>query len=310
METRNIFCIFLSLSHLKIEGNVEIPLHSYLSLTNNPDHASKWNKTNNDLESIYGKVALDGLLQHPYFHALARGDVKEQKHYSVLFESHVMKYLDTLWLVKDHSININGIIFQGGDTSGYRSGIESMTTCTGTYKDVTFTGNELLNGVDLYNKITAIDNKNNPHIDGVNGTNYNDLTRISRSFLFVEGSRHIMHMAPKLTFMIAALEAMFSISHINARANVSNRAARYIAKDDSECNYLVKFLKKMYDFRSEFIHGNRLTSIKTTTDLAPRMIELDNILRQILLQIITKDSATFIDEIQVKKSLESMYMKS
>ncbi len=327
LEEKHVFSVFCSLMHLSTAPDVNVSLApNPIFLSRNVAYVNTWRQQHPDVEKFFGKLYLDALARNPFFHCRIELSHDESTKMKVASASNIESYFNALWLVKDHSVNIDRLFLEGPELHTSLTGAQRYCTSSGEYGDTAFTNAELLTGLDFNNKLNKINAEmissaaTLPGFDPsfksgitsatINETNYDDFNRITRAWLFLESARAETHLPPKVAFFIASLEALFSTSSKFVSANVCNRAAKYVAGDQREFDRVLLFLKdEMYELRSRYIHGDRLGTLNTSSVLTPKVVELDTIMRRILVKVINDDATLFIDDVKAKPYLESLYLK-
>ncbi len=120
-------------------------------------------------------------------------------------------------------------------------------------------------------------------------------TRIERAFHFLLLARRSNQLALKISFYICVYETLFygttsgEISH-----QIAERAALYYSNTRIFRHSIYKQLKEAYKVRSTYFHGNSFKNYKK--DLAEISYYLDNITRDILYRIFSKDHKIFLQD--------------
>jgi hypothetical protein len=119
--------------------------------------------------------------------------------------------------------------------------------------------------------------------------------RLSRAFLLLTQARRSSYIPIKITFCVITLECLFSTddsSEVNHK--VSERVAFFTGESKDERIAIFSKLKKVYDIRSKFVHGQNIKAGKKpmkTDDMGEYSLFLDDLLRRIFRKIVT-DSNT------------------
>lgn len=322
--------MFCSLQYLKVEHSAKINIDQML-LSSDVRYVNTWIKQNPIVVEKFGHIYLKVLLQNPFFVSC----VLDETEVALLIQranlSNLQTYFEALWLVKDNSVNIDRYFMQRIEEPFNRSSTGSVlfSNREGLFEDTHFTNEELVSALAFMDKLKLIRRpkpaSEHPPIEQaptgdfrsgispgrINEDNYNDSNRASRALMFVEVARTTTHLPAKIASMVASLECLFSDSKVNISDQVANRAARYVCSSTNEISPTVQFLKKeMYDFRSRYIHGDKLKKIKSSTnELLPRVIRMDDLMRQILVKVIDVDLQTFVNDKASKAFLQSLYKR-
>ncbi|KQS27019.1 HEPN domain-containing protein [Dyadobacter sp. Leaf189] len=131
--------------------------------------------------------------------------------------------------------------------------------------------------------------------------------KLSRAYLLITQARMSQYVPIKLAFYVIALECLFSNddkSEVNHK--VSERASHFIGSSPEERIELFKKIKKLYDVRSKFVHGQSIKS--AIKDLSLLSIEIDEILRRIFRKLI--DNKGIVDTFLGNQNrLDEYYLK-
>ena len=128
-----------------------------------------------------------------------------------------------------------------------------------------------------------------------NAINYNDQNCIERAFHFLSIARSQTVLIYKIAYYLAIFESLFTTDSTEINKKMSNRAAFYIGESQEEYEYIFITIFDSYKIRSKFLHGQVFESDDDieTTHLLRTAEELDQILRKVLLKIMTKDAEIF-----------------
>ncbi|MCZ8216479.1 MAG: HEPN domain-containing protein [Cyclobacteriaceae bacterium] len=220
------------------------------------------------------------------------------------------------WLVKDNSINLNSYFLYNTSTKNYYNKIKykSYCTCKGNYGDQIFTVGDLkrtlefvkifLQNFDLNDIIEDPEAARVSGIkdEGINLINYNKQNRIARALLFLDPVRITNKIPNKIAFYIGIFECLFSTSAGEVTHKVSERLAFYLGDSVETRKDLFRFMKRLYDTRSQLIHGQLLSKdSKTNEQLSGMSVMIDDIVRKVLVRAMTEDSHLFLNEKEFAK---------
>lgn len=133
-------------------------------------------------------------------------------------------------------------------------------------------------------------------------------TRIERAFHFLLLARRSNQLPLKISFYICIYETLFygtstgEISH-----QIAERVALYFSNTRIFRHNIYKQIKEAYSVRSKYFHGNSFKGFKK--DLEPIAYYLDNITRDILYRVFSKDHEIFLqnDELLEKSFLDMIF---
>ena len=136
--------------------------------------------------------------------------------------------------------------------------------------------------------------------------------RITRAWTFLLKSR-MTHVLPmKIAFTIPVLECLFSTDANEVTQKVSERAAFYFGKDNTERQGIFDIIKDVYNLRSKYFHGQELKSKHESIDNQKLLsLSMDCLLRRIFTKVIMEDSALFneFDQNKFDKDMSSIIFK-
>ena len=267
-----------------------------------------------EIWNYFGKIFKTGLLHTPYF--IREEPFKDPDEIGRLF---ILSYelfdnfFTVLWFIKDNSCNANqiGVFYYKSDEeqrSVLGSTVQKNTNAKAEFEDVTFNEFELIEAGNINAEILKSINKRKdetqfPILTGSSITvgrqddyEYNEHKRISRAINFLKLARYSVNLPQKISFYVLVLECLFIPKGNTEILNrLHSRVAAYIGTDSEDRERISKFIKKSYDIRSRFFHGDELNnSHKTIAKLKILSVDLDNLLRLILTKVIINDSEFFL----------------
>jgi hypothetical protein len=220
------------------------------------------------------------------------------------FNMHINGLLLTLWLVKDNNAFISECFVQDSDTKALVYDVKASMTRNnqGIYQDEIFSQDEVSLALTYDNKIA-----NYFHIENIEKTivvkdeskdiltpkvitnadvKYDSYNRISRSIQFLSIARSQQILPARISFYIVLLESLFTARATEVTHQVSERTAIFIGKDSDDRIAIYDNVKKAYNVRSRYMHGDTL---KDTDDLKTLSGQIDEILRRVYIKIYTED---------------------
>lgn len=217
------------------------------------------------LESVYIYKILDDV-----------PDDYKESHIAHQVTEYLSTFLNFLWLVKDHSCNIQPFFIyiteQNRSTSLITDGI--ATDSRGDTIDVTFSKSDLEDALkfidiatDLFSghktlsddKIYSVAPEEGGTFKGsANLIQYNDRNRIERAFKFLTLARQTLFMPFKISLYINVYECLFTSDNIEVNHKIAERCALFMggSKDEKLSNF--KLIKHCYTIRSNYFHGEQL----------------------------------------------------
>ena len=253
---------------------------------------------------------------------------------TIFVGQHLRDFLHFLWFVKDCGIApvLNIGVVHDKELLFYFSEISYTTNRYGESNDVYFSKSDLdMAGEFLAKYISVCPGKPieideslliqstdevKPHSSihkitpnpKENVVNY----RITRAWTFLLKSR-MTHVLPmKIAFTIPVLECLFSTDANEVTQKVSERAAFYIGKDNTERQGIFDIIKDVYSLRSKYFHGQKLQSKHESIDNQKLLsLSMDCLLRRIFTKAILEDSALFneLDQNKFDKDMSSIIFK-
>jgi hypothetical protein len=226
-----------------------------------------------------------------------------------------------LWFIKDNSLGypfkvvynelIDKVTIIGPEIQYYNHAGEVVETA--------FTDEEMQEALNMVNKLHSVwpSIQNESKFNIVNDTKTRiDLLEIKHYNLFNRGTRAIQIMVQarsenfalmRISMLINVLECLFTTDASELAHRISEKVASYLSKDKIERAETYKFIKKCYNTRSKFYHGQDVESKLTTPDLYSDIQKLEETLRKILKKVIYDDFEKFaLQKIQFDEWLLSL----
>lgn len=211
-----------------------------------------------------------------------------------------------LWLVKDCSAYISSSYIFTDDkiSSNYISSF--LSSSYGIYSDPEFNLEDMEKYASLISKLldihyytpkqkpVALDETSSvTRLGAVHSLNYNDFSRVAKSYLFLQLARGNSFLPLKITFYAAIFECLFTTDNAGVNHKVAERAAFYLSDNKTERIEIYKFVKKIYDIRSKYVHGQSLDKdYSERLKMQPLSFEADRIIRRLIIKIM-EDPAPF-----------------
>jgi hypothetical protein len=205
---------------------------------------------------------------------------------------------DSLWLIKDNCVNCKICSIYENDNISINTKYTTLTNALSKLTTTSFSFSELENAsklqIELKTILTPLELIPDKDIDieTFNAHSFKNTNRVDRGFNFINAARRSTLLIPKITYYVAALEALFTSSGTEITHKVSERVALFIGENKNQKQEIYQLISKAYKVRSAYIHGGVIPNSKP--DLENLSINLDNILRQIILKIIDEKPKPFL----------------
>lgn len=118
--------------------------------------------------------------------------------------------------------------------------------------------------------------------------------RIDRAFSFLTLARSNSFLPLKISFYIGFYEALFTTDKTEVSHKVTERVTLYLGGDYVKKKSTFSLIKKAYDVRSKYLHGQVL--VKPNELLANIAYDIDNLTRELFTKIILEDSEVFLQK--------------
>lgn len=315
--------VFVGLNNIKIETSSSFTLGRLHLSSMPPDFKG-------DEISIFGRMYTERFplpwfgLQRDFFETLDFYDTENFQDCVYAISNTIESFLTSLWFVKDHGVN-NQTLFSSCEAEGcylHPSNLYSNIHSSGVIQETEFTYKELaLAEVKMHaiDKITSTSIPGKPFkVQSPNETGsitelshldklpYNTHNRITRALRFTEAARRTGMLPMKIAFYIGALECIFTTDNREVTHKVSERTSFLVGRTPDEKLKIFQNVKRAYDVRSSYMHGDKLTS-KSESDeaLTEISITIDEIVRKVL-NIVVDDSSLTPDD---KGALADRFLK-
>ena len=205
-------------------------------------------------------------------------------------------FLRSLWLIKDHSINVGNSFAIGGletpnmaISSNYMTDRFSRVGCD--ISPTIFSADEISEAIRIHIRLeTYLYAKNSGDIHFMMDKTF---SRIGRAIQFVQAARSSPNAAFRVAHYCSAFETLFSTDLNEISHRLSERVAYFSATNVINKRDIYRKLKRAYNIRSKVTHGDVL-SPKQIEELPLVSADCDAILRQCLKKIILDDRYTAV----------------
>ncbi|MGX5585951.1 hypothetical protein ACWKTX_19630 [Bacillus thuringiensis] len=202
------------------------------------------------------------------------------------FIRYIWTFNNCLWLVKDHSMNIETAFIMLSKNNiphqiSSNSGSVNISTATGEILTTSFSQEELNRASSYFEKLVKKDVEFSIG-DRLISAEYafRNSDRLTRSTYFLSQARGQAHLPTKIASYCTTLETLFTTTNNELVHQVSERFARILGNDLETRKFYYDLCKKAYSIRSKVVHGQSLN--KEFKDIETISKQLDSGLRKLL----------------------------
>lgn len=243
-----------------------------------------------------GSLETNALENSTYVYAVGKYSeqkkVFKQEYPPTVYLNHLMRkiqiFLNSLWLVKDNSVNLETGFMQVYPNNKPLAGMihsnscaSSPTNCFGEYSETIFSPDEIDLAISYYNVFLKQDWELEESGDRLPSRNpfSKDSGRIGRAFYFLMMARSESVLPIKIIHYCSILECLFTSENTEVTHKVAERCARFLGDTFEARNELYILIKDLYKIRSKAVHGQ---VVKDNTDrMKEYLFQADNIARSI-----------------------------
>lgn len=236
-------------------------------------------------------------------HELSKPELNPILHSNI---ASINSFLIGFWLIKDNCINLTYLYSYYDNEIFINSWFKSISNSRGEYQNVPFTSEEVKKAMEMFFKINdmfisggalegALKSKTNDvgyTVSGANYVPYNDTDRIYRCLHFINAARSESFLPHRISLYMVAFECLFSDS-ANTEAiafKIKYRVPKFLNLSTDRRQAVFDLLGKAYGVRSKYLHGSVLKGgMKLYEHLKPVSVEIDSLLREIVLKLIEDD---------------------
>lgn len=245
-------------------------------------------------------------------------ELKDISHLPSILSDFLLGFINSFWTQFDNSFTLKSVYVDASSGKfAYSQQRGIVTTADGLFVTKVVNSQIMRQAEHDFHIISSWNDQNEKEMDprpqvGVLTfmpvrDRFYSYNKLSRAYLLVSQARMSQYVPVKLAFYVIGLECLFSNddkSEVNHK--VSERTAHFIGKTPQERMELYRKVKKLYDVRSKFVHGQ---SIKPSIrDLGTLSVEIDEILRRIFRKLI--DNQEIADLFQGNQNkLDEYYVK-
>ena len=232
---------------------------------------------------------------------------------NIYYQNEIFNFIVCLWFIKDNNINIHGIYTYLPERDGvyYRTSPFRFVKADFTDEPTEFNLTELKTAYQIYLKWEEISspahktffnekNQSSQTVFKRNPTffNHENSNRIERAFTFLILARTSIYYSERIAQYMCMYEALFSgIEKGEIAHQISERTSKYIGGNNKERLLTYSLIKKAYNIRSTFLHGQ--TNKYKPEQMKEVCLDIDSLTRKIFLKIIMDDSDIFLQSDQL-----------
>jgi hypothetical protein len=302
MQEENKITVFTSIANCKVIG-IAPRIRGLLNIC--PPHTRLKNDPRYDKDVIkrIGSMVIGHLLTETFIkktdveeNVLKAFDLENISHVPSMLSDFLLGYINCIWFQFDNSFTLKSVYVDScSGKFAYNQQRGIVTTADGLFLKKSITSQIIRQAENDFTIISSWDNSKDkdmgarPQVGILTYMPVRDkfysYSKLSRSYLLVTQARMSQYIPIKLAFYVIALECLFSNddkSEVNHK--VSERASHFIGDNAQERIELFRKIKKLYDVRSKFVHGQSIKS--SIQDLSKLSVEIDEILRRIFRKLI------------------------
>ncbi len=227
-------------------------------------------------------------------------------------------FVQCFWLVKDCCVYQSNLFtnIPTHKRTFVENSISVFSKANGEYEDSTFTKSELQKVMALTLKIRPLftvagkDTRPDPKINEYRYGSHKyikakELGRVDRAWQFLFYARSTTSVSLKISFYVMALESLFSGDGSEIAHKVSERVAIYLGDSAKQEKETFALVKKIYGFRSKYVHGNPVEI--ENMDLVST--NADELLRKVMLKVFLEDYTTFNSSKKLEEYLTGLIFR-
>ena len=201
----------------------------------------------------------------------------------------VQTFLQSLWLIKDNSVNFELGFQEFPFKKGYTSSVNSnflaffVSKADGSRDFTEFDSSEARAARDIATKLFS------PSPREAEDQGYivpEDFNRLSRVLHFLQVARASSDLGLKVAHYVTCFEALFSTDSTELAHKLAERMALFLGKNVGERTKIFKQVKAAYNIRSKVVHGDKITK-KIAEQIHELLRSCDELLRGSLMKILT-----------------------
>ena len=238
-----------------------------LKITNSRTTANKI--SNPTLSNLAGKLEIDQILSgEPFVYAMGPYplDDDSQDTQMKLLNARLrvaVSFCNTLWIIKDNSINIGRGFLQfpikGNDGSrvSLNNWIIQFSDARGELTSTEFSKQEIRTAISMHKKLYSEESLHDISAP-LKPSHVKKVGRLSRALYFLQAARASDDLPVKIANYCTIFETLVSTSATELAHQVAERVAILIGIDSDETLEIYRSLKRAYSTRSKLVHGDDL----------------------------------------------------
>lgn len=214
-----------------------------------------------------------------------------EKLYSIV--TYITYFFSFAWFLKFNTFQIGDIWFFDSNKRTLRQLAfgHNVVEPNGMKGIATFLSNSDVDAVDiLIEKFLSFNFKTKFEMN-LGATEHSTLSVLQRAAELIELSKLAPNTYHKIGLLCSSLECLFTTDNSEVTHKVCERVAFFLSDDPTERLEIYQKIKKAYDHRSSFFHGNKLKKLPNEA-----FFTIDEIVRQAVLKAVTEKSSIFLDE--------------
>ncbi|RYE39060.1 MAG: hypothetical protein EOP48_26235, partial [Sphingobacteriales bacterium] len=281
----------ISLQYFRLDGvHEDFPIDDLILAQNQTDSLRGW-LFSEELIKIAGTTFIEWFTKYPYLYSIEDVNSLEQVPPKCeYYQSKINTLLSLLWFIKDNSANLFsliGYIPEANHQVFHRSPKSAYSNSSGSYSDQSFTIEEIEKVARISQSIAKYSRPRTsvqrPPWDGTPSISdtkfhyllYNENNRIEKALNFLNMARSNSFLPLKIALYFSVFEAIFTTDDAGLSHKIAERASLYLGGGFEEKIDNFKKIRKAYDIRSKFYHGQNLSNKHDTRD---KLVPISNYL--------------------------------
>lgn len=273
--------------------------------------------TQNFIEQV-GFLSSKEFIEYPFFFLSTEGEKEDLPIITPKYHSLLFQLLNFTWIVKDNNFTVGNLycFIPEADVLFFNSKAQLPSNSKGDYIESKLTRDNLEHAKKAlyqYKQFSSSDKEIQMPVKEI-GTrpividskyhyvDYNKNTRIERAFSFLTMARTNSFLPLKISLYMSLLECLFTTDRQEVTHKVCERVAIYLGGNyENKINNYTS-VKKAYDIRSGFFHGQNIDKKQDSRiNLSLHSEKIDSIIRKVMTKVLFEDFEIFngSDEIRV-----------
>lgn len=302
-----------SINYFNIKSHIPfiVHLHNGLAISNNIERLHYYFGTEKFVADI-GILSFQALHLQPYIFAEIEENFETKPPHAItsIYIEAILFMLNSLWFVKDNSVNLINLHAYPEDENierHQRTSDRYFSNSLGQYEETNWSEDEILDAMQFVPILYELQKKydeNNPKWENINfemgirtsGKNeliFKITDRILKAYMFLTLARTTDFFPQKLCFYVAVFETLFASDGNEIAFKLSLQAAKYLGGESDVIQKNFTIIKTAYNIRSRFIHGGFIAKKDSKEKLLSLSMDMDYLTRQLFRKVILNDIDTF-----------------